>query len=215
MIKTVFFDLDGTLTDSADGIIASLKYALDKYGIEEKDESVLRKFLGPPISDKACEIYGVSKNDGDLIVEYYREFFVEKGMFINKVYDGVPQMLDKLKKLGKKIVLATSKPEIHAIEILKKFEIYKYFDLSVGATLDGSLNKKDEVIAHAIKRANALKMSSIMVGDTYYDVLGGRANGLKTVAVTYGYNSALELKKALPDYTVDTVTELEKLLMEI
>ena len=152
--NTVLFDLDGTLTDPAIGITNSVSYALKKWNIEVSCRSELYKFIGPPLVDSFCKYYGFSKDDADLAVKYYREYFADKGLFENSVYDGVIEMLTELKKRGKRLIIATSKPELFSKRILEHFELDGYFDFLAGATMDSSRVKKADVIAYAIKECN-------------------------------------------------------------
>jgi len=147
-------------------------------------------------------------------VDIYREYFAPKGLFENTLFDGVPEMLKNLKKDGKKIVLATSKPTVFANKILKHFNLYDYFDLTVGSNLDGSLTNKAEVITVALERlGNFKKDRAVMVGDRSHDVIGGIKNGLFTVGVTFGYGSEEELKAAGASHIVNSVKELMEFLI--
>ncbi len=215
MKKIIFFDLDGTLTDSGEGIMNSLKYALKKLGINCNDESVLRTFVGPPIKEHAQEIFGVTKEDSDKLLTYYREYFVLKGMYENSVYNGVEEVLKNLKKASKILAVATSKPEVHAKEILRHFGLLDYFGYVVGATLDGKISEKIDVIKTALFRAKIDGKNAVMVGDRKYDINGGKVFNMLTVGVTYGYGSEEELINANADYVAKSANELEKILMEI
>lgn len=215
MLNYILFDLDGTLTDSGNGIINSLKYALNKMGIKETDESVLKSFIGPPIKERGIEVYGITVKESEDLLAFYREYFVKQGMYENEVYSGVKEMLHTLKNAGKKIIVATSKPEVHACEILRHFGLLQYFDMIVGATLDGKISDKNQVLTEAIKRAKVNVKSAVMIGDRKYDINGGKKFNMITVGVTYGYGDYQELKDAGADYIVDSANQLEKLLMEI
>ena len=149
--NTLLFDLDGTLTDPMMGITNSVMYALKKYGIDETDRQKLCKFIGPPLSESFEKYYGFSKEQATEAVEFYREYFAPKGLFENAVIEGTEQMLDALKSSGAKMVLATSKPIIFANKILAHFDLDKYFDVTVGSNLDGTLGTKSEVIAEFFK----------------------------------------------------------------
>ena len=142
----IFFDLDGTLTDPFEGITNSVVYSLNSYGIEVVDKSELKRFIGPPLFQSFEKYYGFSKEKAIEAVDRYREYFRDKGMFENALYDGTVKLLKKLKKNGKKIILATSKPEAFALRILEHFDILKYFDVVVGSTMDGSLINKGDII---------------------------------------------------------------------
>lgn len=215
MKKIIFFDLDGTLTDSGLGIMNSLKYGLKKLGIDCNYEGVLRTFVGPPIKEHAEEIFGISKEDSSKLITYYREYFTQKGMYENSVYQGIETVLKNLKKASKILAVATSKPEVHAKEILRHFGLLDYFDYVVGATLDGKISEKIDVIKTALFRAKIDGKNAVMVGDRKYDINGGKVFNMLTVGVTYGYGSEEELINANADYVAKSVQELEKILMEI
>ncbi|KUG03724.1 phosphoglycolate phosphatase [hydrocarbon metagenome] len=211
--KLVIFDLDGTLTDSAEGIVNSVQYALAKLGIVEDDRYKLRAFIGPPLMDSFQKNYDLSSQQAWQAVQYYREYFAVNGMFENKVYDGIPSLLNRLQNYGRLMAVATSKPGVYAEQILDHFNLLKYFDLVVGSNLDGSMTDKAQIIALVLKSFEYLPLDEmIMVGDRTHDVEGAQANGIDVVAVTYGYASEEEFLCSRPSYLVDTVYELEKLL---
>ena len=208
-IKFALFDLDGTLTDPALGITNSVMYALKKFGIEVCERRSLYKFIGPPLIDSFMEFYGFSKEDAERALAYYREYFASKGLYENVLYEGIDRLLSQLKENGIKVVLATSKPEEYAKEILKHFGILKYFDYISGATMDEKRNTKDAVIDYAINNIKNFNLqTAVMVGDRRFDIEGGKQFGMKTVAVTYGYGTNEELIGAKPDYIAKTVEEL-------
>ncbi len=213
-IKTFLFDLDGTITDPAEGITNSVAYALDRYGIRVEDKSELNPFIGPPLYDSFMKYYGFSKEEAHRVVEVYREYYSDKGIFECRLYDGIQKLLKRLYDSGVRIILATSKPEYFAEKILEHFGIYKYFSLVAGATMDSSRVEKADVIAYAIDRSGIESLDeAIMVGDREFDIFGAKANGLKTIGVTFGYGGREELEKAGADYVCDTVSQLEKLII--
>lgn len=215
MFKTILFDLDGTITDPAEGITNSVLYSLKRYGIEVSDKNDLLKFIGPPLADSYMKYYGFNEEEAYRAVDVYREYFKDCGIFENKVYEGIPEMLQTLKTAGKRLIIATSKPEIFAKRILDHFNLTKYFDICVGSNLDGTRCKKDLVIAHAINIGNIKDLSTtIMIGDREHDVFGGKANGLKTIGVLYGYGDENELKSAGATYIVKDIKELTNLLIK-
>ena len=215
MRKYLLFDLDGTLTDPGMGITNSVMYALRKFGIEEENREKLYSFIGPPLYDSFREKYGFSHDDANLAVSYYREYFAPKGIYENTVYDGVYAMLGALKKSGKTLVLATSKPEKFAKEILRHFELDGYFERVYGATMDEKRNKKDEVIAFALNDMRISPADAVMIGDRRYDVEGGHKNGMISVGVLYGYGDRDEMTVAGADMVASDVKELEKILENI
>ena len=211
MYKYILFDLDGTLTDPAEGITNSVAYSLSKYGIEVSDKKELYKFIGPPLKDSYIEYYGFSESDAVKAIEYYREYFKPKGMFENEVYEGVPELLEEIKQNGKKIILATSKPEVFSTEILKHFDLYKYFDFVSGATLDGTRSKKADIIAYAISETGITeKEKCLMVGDRAQDINGAIANGIDSLGVLFGYGDREELESAGATYIAESVNDIIK-----
>lgn len=197
MYQSIFFDLDGTLTDPGLGITNSVMYALKKFNIEVEERTDLYKFIGPPLRESFSMFYGFSDEDSELAVGYYREYFKEKGLYENKVYDGITDLLMQLKERGKSLVVATSKPELFAIEILKHFKLYDYFDFIAGSTMDTTRNKKADIIKYALESCNISDKSSvIMVGDREHDIIGAKQNGLDSIGVLFGYGNRDELEKA-------------------
>lgn len=194
------FDLDGTLTDPGLGITNSVMYALRKFGIETEDRASLYKFIGPPLKDSFLRFYGFTDEQGDLAVGYYREYFRAGGIFENEVYEDIPELLKKLKEKGKKVVLATSKPETFAIEILKHFGLYEYFDFVAGATMDETRNKKADIIRYAMEECGIEPPDALMIGDREHDIIGAKANAIASLGVLYGYGSEEELRSAGADY---------------
>lgn len=209
MFNYVFFDLDGTITDPGLGITNSVMYALDKYNIKVEDRSELYPFIGPPLHESFQKYFGFSEEESFRAVDYYREYYRTDGIFENRVYDGVEEMLQTLKNQGRKIVLATSKPEQFAIQILEFFDLMQYFDVVAGATMDAARVEKSDVIAYAIHQANISDTkSAIMVGDREYDILGAKKNEMPSIGVLYGYGSEEELKKAGATYLAAGPKEL-------
>ena len=205
----LFFDLDGTLTDPAEGITNSVVHALKKWGIEVGDKRELYCFIGPPLSASFKKYYGFSDSEALLCVEYYREYFRDRGIFENKVYGGIPELLERLRSEGKKIVLATSKPEIFAKQILDHFDLTKYFDFVAGASMDESRNKKADVIRYAIDSLEIKDVSAVlMIGDREQDMTGARANGLDALGVLYGYGDRSELEGAGAKCVAETVEDI-------
>lgn len=209
-----FFDLDGTLTEPAEGITNSVAFALRKFGIEIKTRAELQKFIGPPLIDSFMEFYGFTREKAEKAVEYYREFYRETGIYQNKVYEGIPALLNLLCEKDKKIILATSKPEKFANQILEHFGLYKYFHLVVGATMDEKRSRKDEVLAYAIEKSGISDISSaVMIGDRKFDIEAAHKYGMEAVGVLFGYGTIEELKTAGADYIAATPNELKNLLI--
>lgn len=216
MIKNVLFDLDGTLTDPAEGITKSVAYALNKFNIYVSDLSVLNVFIGPPLTDSFKNYFDFSEEEAQIALKTYREYFSEIGMFENKVYDGIPQLLKKLQDNGIRVCLATSKPEKYAVEILKYFDLYKYFYFVAGNTMDEQRSRKDILINYIFENNPDFKAEeTVMVGDRKYDIEGGIATGIKTVGVSYGYAEENELEYANPTEIANSVKELEEILVNM
>ena len=213
MYDTVLFDLDGTLTDPGEGITNSVAYALSKYGIETKDKRELYKFIGPPLKDSFMKYYGFDEVKAEEAIAFYREYFRDRGIFENRVYDDVKDMLTKLYADGKIIVLATSKPEKFALRILEHFDLRKYFSVVAGASMDSSRSKKGDVIAYALSMCeNIDKNTAVMIGDREHDIIGAKENSLKSIGVLYGYGDENELKTAGADHIVSTPKDILKLI---
>ena len=212
MYSHLFFDLDGTLTDPGEGITNSVAYALKKRGIVVADRTEPNCFIGPPLTKSFMQYYGLSEEDATQAVTDYREYFVPHGMFENKVYDGISDLLAGLKASGKRLIVATSKPEKFAIQILEHFGLLPYFDRVYGATMDLSRSKKGDVIAYALREEKISPDEALMIGDRHHDVDGAHENGLAAVGVLYGYGDREEHEAAGADFIVATVRELGKLL---
>ena len=212
--NTVLFDLDGTLTDPGVGITKSVEYALNRYGITVNDRAELYPFIGPPLIDSFMKYYGFSKEQSIEAVEVYREYFRVKGLFENEVYQGVDQMLDQLKKAGKTLLVASSKPEEFVLTILKHFDLLPYFDFVGGAAMDETRSKKEEVVEYVLQQAKITDTATaVMVGDRKFDVQGAHAFGLDAIAVTYGYGSLEELTEAKPEYLADSPARVGEILI--
>jgi len=210
---TLLFDLDGTLTDSAPGITNSVRYALDRFGIMEKDDFKLRRFIGPPLIDSFQSFYGFSPEQARQAVAYYREYFAERGLYENAVYPGIPELLAELQQKGKRLILATSKPTVFSERILEYFDLKKYFSLVVGSNLDGTRITKKEVIQYILgSLAETQRDECIMIGDREHDCIGARECGIDCIAVLYGYGSLEELSAQKPAYLAGSVAELSLLL---
>ena len=205
----LLFDLDGTLTDPAEGITNSVIHALKKWGIEVSDKRELYCFIGPPLSVSFKKYFGFSDEDSLKCVEYYREYFRDRGIFENRVYDGIPELLDRLRKEGKTIILATSKPEKFAKQILEHFDLSKYFDFVAGASMDESRNKKEDVIRYALEMSRVTDSSrALMIGDREQDIVGARLNSLDSLGVLYGYGDREEHTAAGATYIAETVEDI-------
>lgn len=217
MFQYVLFDLDGTLTDPKTGITSCVQYALADAGIEEPDLDKLEPFIGPPLTDSFREFYGFDDEQIKRAIDKYHERFDEKGIFENEIIEGIPELLKALKDAGCRVSIASSKPRPLVIRILEHFEIAQYFDTVVGSELDGRFATKEAVVEEALKQLVPSvyeKEDVAMVGDRKFDIQGARAHGLTGIGVSFGYAGEHELEDAGADYIVDTVEELQRLLLQ-
>lgn len=200
-----FFDLDGTIIDSSVGITNSVKYTLRKYGIEETDREKLYPFIGPPLTDSFARFYGFSDEKSVEAVKFYREYYSENGIYENEVYSGLEDTLKELRRLGKKLVVATSKPEVFARKILEYLKLDTYFDYIAGMELNGNRATKAEVISYAFSACGIDDPSKVlMVGDREHDVIGAHKAGIDCLGVLYGFGSLEELENAGADAIAET-----------
>lgn len=212
--KYIFFDLDGTLTDPQEGITNCVKYALEYYGIHETDYSKLIRFIGPPLVWSFHEYYGFSEEKSIEAVAKYRERFSAVGLFENKVYDGIYDLLQTLVDNGHVLVLATSKPKVFADRIMAKYRLRPYFKLICGSELDGTRNDKNEVINYAISKIGCSRENVIMVGDRKHDIIGAKKCNVASCGVRFGYAEKDELEEAGADFIADNLDALLSILMQ-
>ena len=211
--KICLFDLDGTITDSAPGIVNSVIYALKKFGIEETDREKLLQFIGPPLTESFHRFYGFTEEESWKAVEYYREYYAEKGIFECTVYEGLEDALKKIKESGRKILVATSKPEVYAKRIIEHFGLTKYFDYIAGMELDGGRGTKAQVIEYALETCKIKNRDEVlMIGDREHDVFGAESRGIDCVGVLYGFGSREELEKAGAKYVISRPEDLINIL---
>ena len=204
--KTILFDLDGTLTDSGEGIINCASLALQHFGIEVPERKTMRAFVGPPLHEMFIK-FGVPADEVDTAVAVYRSRYHTVGKFENFPYPGITAMLDTLNRNGHQLLVATSKPEALSIEIMDKFDLSKYFIKICGATLDRSRITKSDVIAYLLENYKS-DGEMVMVGDTAFDVTGAAAHGIPTIGVSWGYGSKEEMLQAGAVAIAHSVQEL-------
>lgn len=210
MRKTILFDLDGTLTDSGEGIINCAIYALEHFNLPIPPREELRVFVGPPLTDTFMK-FGVAPEDAVEAVEIYRERFIPIGMYENKLYPGIQELLERLRSEGHILCIATSKPESMAREILRYFDIGKYFHYICGATLDHTRDTKEQVISYLLTQCKS-EYPWVMVGDTAFDVIGAKAHNIPAIGVAWGYGLVEEMRDAGAAAIVyDTEALLEQL----
>jgi phosphoglycolate phosphatase len=210
--SNILFDLDGTLTDPYRGITNSIKYSLKKLGIFEEDENKLKLFIGPPLEKSFAKYFSFDKNTAQKAVEYYREYFSEKGMYENTLYNGIEHVLKELNNKNKKCIVATSKPEIFANRILEHFHIDTYFNYVVGSNLEGTFVEKEDIIKHILEKYTLNKKETIMIGDRKYDIIGANKNRIDSIGVLYGYGSKEEVENVFPKYLCNSIEDILKII---
>lgn len=218
----VFFDLDGTLVDSSEGITSSVEYALNKFGIFPETRAELNKFIGPPLVDSFMRFYGFSEEQAGEAVDFYRETYRAEGVYRNRVYDGIRELLAALVSNGVKPVLATSKPEVFAGIVLDSTGLKPYFAFAAGAELDDKEGrkrrlrlKKEDVIAYALDSLGITEPGrALMVGDRLHDIVGARMNGMDSVGVLFGFGGREELENAGADHIVKEPMEILSIALE-
>ena len=213
--ETILFDLDGTLTDPAEGITKAVEVALNHYGITVENRSTLNKFIGPPLDESFPEFYGFNDEQVREATRVFREYFGRQGWAENIPYPGIDKLLGDLKAAGKKLIIATSKPEEFAVRIMNHFDLAQYMDVIAGASTDNQEGaKKANVIRKARQRAGVgAGAGVVVVGARRHDVAGGHEVGLKVIGVLYGYGDRAEHEAAGADYIVEDIPSLEKLLL--
>ena len=213
MPKSILFDLDGTLTDSGEGIMNCAALALERLGIPIPPRDALRVFVGPPLHDTFRQ-FGVPEDQVDEAIRIYRSRYVPIGKFENTPYPGIRELLEQLRAQGHRLFVATSKPEDMSVEILEHFDLAHFFDRICGASLDRSRSSKDAVIAYLLQQ-HGTEEPMVMVGDTVFDILGAAAHGIPAVGVAWGYGSVEEMKKAGAAAIAATMDELLSILQTL
>ena len=211
--RCIFFDLDGTLTDSGPGIVASVAYALRKLGVEPPEPTQLRPFIGPPLLWSFSHFYGFDEEKSREAVRLYREYFTAGGMFENSVYPGIPEALETLRRAGFRLAVATSKPEEFSRRIISHFGLDRFFEAVCGAAMDERRTEKADVIRYALETVGVTAEESLMVGDREHDVLGAKAVGVPCLGALWGYGSREELTQAGADALAETPEEMAERLL--
>lgn len=212
--NTILFDLDGTLTDPKEGITKCVQYALEKMNQPVPPADELLWYIGPPLRDSFAQ--SLQTENANLIeqaVHLYRERYAQKGIYECILFEGIKQLLTNLNNSGNKIVLATSKAEIYALQLLQHYQIDHLFTLIVGSNLDGTMCDKTEIIAHILGQLPDMNRNKVvMIGDRIFDITGAKNNNLDCIGVTYGYGSVEEITEANPTYIAKSVEQLGKIL---
>ena len=217
-MNNILFDLDGTITDSGEGIINSTRYALNELGVDISEGENLQKFIGPPLKDSFKKFYHFDEKKAKEGLIKFREYFEKYGMFENNLYYGIEEVLKKIKEEGKNIILATSKPEVYARKILKHFKLDRYFDIIAGSDFEETRVKKEDVIKYALNELQEIVNESIdlkdciMIGDREYDIIGAKKNGIKCIGVLYGYGNIAELTKVNADFLIKKPEDILEIL---
>lgn len=209
MYQYILFDLDGTIINSAEGIINCVRYALEDFGITEEDDEKLKAFIGPPLVDSFQEFYHFSEEDAKKATEKYRERYRDKGIFEIEMYDGIEEVFRILKERKKTIALATSKPKVFATRIMEKLGLISYIDVITGSEFDGRRDKKEDVLEEVFLRLGNPKPEEVlMIGDRKFDIIGAKAWGVDSVGVTYGFAPEGELEEYGATYIADSPDEI-------
>lgn len=208
--KAIFFDLDGTITDSGEGIMNCASLALEHFGLPVPAREEMRVFVGPPL-DQTFIDFGVPTDKVNEAIAIFRSRYVPVGIYENYPYPGIRELLDKLKEKGLRLFVATSKPEEMALRVLDRFELTGYFEKICGATLDGSRIEKSDVITYLLTQVEGVE-NTVMVGDTKFDVLGAAEHGIPTIGVAWGYGRVSDMVNAGAIAIAETPDELFALL---
>lgn len=217
MYQYILFDLDGTITESGPGIMNSVAYAVKKMGYAVPDNSVLRRFIGPPLSESFQKYFGMSREQAEEAIRCYREYYTNGGIFENEVYEGIVESFQVLKGNGRKLAIATSKPEKFAKQIAEYFGFDKYFDVICGASMDESLVAKADIMRNALEKLGVterMKSQVLMVGDREHDIFGAKKNQVASLGVLYGYGDRTELEAAGADYIVEKANQIAGVVLK-
>ena len=219
MYKYIFFDLDGTLTQSEFGIMAAATKALNHFGIETPSQEILKKFIGPPLYVSFHDFYKLSEEDSQEAIKIYREYYVKEGVYQAPLYPGITEMLKELKNAGCTLMITTSKPETMAVTVAKNDGIFEYFDGIIGPALDEHDPNKAILIKRALKALGTddsnkdFLKNCLMIGDRFYDIEAACEIGIDSIGVLYGYGNEQELKEAGATYIVKNVQDISKICL--
>jgi len=214
--KYILFDLDGTIIDPKEGITKGVQFSLQAFGIQVEDRDTLTPFIGPPLRESYKVFYGFSDQEAEIAIGKYREYFAPKGVYENVLYEGIVELFERLKKAGKDLIIATSKPTVYAQRILEYHNIGDYFSFVGGCELDGRRSTKGEVIQYVLENMKITDSEgAIMIGDREHDVIGAKEIPMDSIGVCYGYGSLEELTNAGATYIAKDVEALSRLLMPL
>lgn len=210
-----FFDFDGTLMNTSEGVFKAFDTVVEHYGIEIQDKSVYNTMIGPPLYESFTRVFHFKKEDIPAAIEVYRSYYTPKGIWECHLYDGVVPLIEKLRKAGKKIFVATSKPELYAKQLLQRHNIDHLFDFVGGCDMEETRANKLDVINYVLDSNNLRDKldSCLMIGDTHYDINGAKAAGLKSMGILWGFGNRETLDGAGADFICETPADVEKLLL--
>lgn len=209
--QNILFDLDGTIINPEEGILNSIKHALNRLEIKCPKDEDLKKFIGPPLIDSFSSHFNLSNEKSIIAVNFYREYYSTKGVFQNTLYDGIREVLESLHQKKYQLFIATSKPTIFAYQIISNFKLDHLFSDIAGSNLDHTRNDKSEIIDFLIKSNKLNPTKSIMIGDTFYDIVGAKNNKIKSIGVTYGFGKLKELESA--DFLASNCKNISEILI--
>ncbi len=213
--KYILLDLDGTLTDTEEGVVNSFLYSLSKIGVTVEDRTSMRWIIGPPILDSYKQMLSCTDEEAKKLLAGYREYYNDRGIWENRLYDGVEEMMHRLFDGGKILFTATSKPDVFAKRILDKHDVSKYFKYIYGSTLDGKISTKEDVLLHIINSESINIEDCVLVGDTKYDIIGAREVGMDVIGIKWGFGTDEEFVSFPPDILLETPNEVSDLLLGI
>lgn len=217
MFQNLLFDLDGTLTNSAEGITKCVQYALHDQGIEVTDLHELEVFIGPPLRDSFMKFFNMTREQAEAGVEKYRERYTDIGIWENKVYPGMMRLLQDLQNDKRRLGMATAKPEVYALRIAERFGFNPFLEDITGCSLDGKTDKKSLVVAAALEKWQLItpeqKKTVALIGDRREDVMAAHENGIACIGVGFGFGGYKELSEAGADYYAEDIAALHKLLL--
>tara|TARA_R110001592_G_scaffold125325_5_gene335242 strand:- start:871 stop:1515 length:645 start_codon:yes stop_codon:yes gene_type:complete len=207
-IKNILFDLDGTIINPKKGIFNSIKYSLSQLKLPVPSDKELEKFIGPPLIDSYAKYFNLSSEEAIKAVNFYRDFYSDKGVHQNLLYNSIKETLNYLSNKNYRLFVATSKPTVFAKAIITHYNLSSLFTDIVGANLDNTRKDKTDIIDFTLESNNLNASESVMIGDTIYDIIGAKNNNLISIGVTYGFGSKLELEREKANYIIDDVKEL-------
>lgn len=213
MYNAVIFDFDGTICNTGEGVLKSVKYALDYYGVEAPEWEELTQFIGPPLLVSFQEYYHQSVSDADKLVKKFRERYTNVGVYESKLYDGIEKLLINLKNDGIKIGIASSKPQTYIEILLDKFNVSKYFDSVCGTSFDADCESKQSIMSRCLKELGADAKQTVVVGDTYFDIEGAKANFMDTISVMWGFGSKFEFIEYGAKYIIEKPEDVESIVL--